>query len=308
MPTGCRLRPLGDNAGQPVELGGRSTTLGRAEDNDVQAAPRSVSGYHAELELLDGGGAVLHDRGADGAGSRFGSFVGERHFLGGWREVRHGDILRLGTLQHGVAFRYEEDSGAPLPPPPRPETFLEDPNALQNAAGLRNARARDGERPPRSAPPAGDDPSAAGLRSPEDRRRRDVPVSVSYAVADGVRTDDGAGRRVGFDRRFPQSSRTSPSRPRGRARRAASRRRGVAVAAEAEVERLRAQVASLTGDLAAAADADAAAARAELRELSRAVAELVPRVDGLVAKNAADLAGEGPAAAALSAQMGVLRE
>ncbi|KAH8074663.1 hypothetical protein JL721_2231 [Aureococcus anophagefferens] len=316
MPTGCRLRPLGDNAGQPVELGGRSTTLGRAEDNDVQAAPRSVSGYHAELELLDGGGAVLHDRGADGAGSRFGSFVGERHFLGGWREVRHGDILRLGTLQHGVAFRYEEDSGAPLPPPPRPETFLEDPNALQNAAGLRNARARDGERPPRSAPPAGDDPRAAGLRSPEDRRRRDVPVSVSYAVADGVRTDDGAGRRVGFDRRFrgrarrvrplascgPRPGRAvarraaaaapalipaaSPVRPpppelEDAARSAARRRRGVAVAAEAEVERLRAQVASLTGDLAAAADADAAAARAELRELSRAVAELVPRVGGL---------------------------
>ena len=53
--SSCWLRPLGDNAGQPVKLVGRSTTLGRAEDNDIQAAPRSVSGYHAELELLDGG-------------------------------------------------------------------------------------------------------------------------------------------------------------------------------------------------------------------------------------------------------------
>ena len=98
------LRPLGDNAGQPLTLRKRTTSLGRAEDNDVQALPRSVSGYHAEVELLDGGGAVLHDRGADGSGSRFGSFVGDDHFTGGWREVCHGDIIRLGTLQHGVAF------------------------------------------------------------------------------------------------------------------------------------------------------------------------------------------------------------
>ena len=50
------LRPLGDNAGQPLTLRKRTTSLGRAEDNDVQALPRSVSGYHAEVQLLDGGG------------------------------------------------------------------------------------------------------------------------------------------------------------------------------------------------------------------------------------------------------------
>ena len=148
------LRPLGDNAGQQLQLRKQTTSLGRAEDNDIQALPRSVSGYHAEVELLDGGGAVLHDRGADGAGSRFGSFVGNEHFTGGWRELVHGDIIRLGTLQHGVAFRYEEDDGAPLPPPPAPEKFVTEPESLQNAAGRRSTRSRSprGQRDTSAAP------------------------------------------------------------------------------------------------------------------------------------------------------------
>lgn len=193
------LRPLGDGAGQPLPLRKRTTSLGRAEDNDVQALPRSVSGYHAEVELLDGGGAVLHDRGADGSGSRFGSFVSDDHFTGGWREVAHGDIIRLGTLQHGVAFRYEEDDGAPLPPPPRPEQFITEPETLQNAA-KQALRKRNGDRKERVSK---DEVPAAGRRS-----KTDVPVSVSYAVADGVRIDDQhnnpIGRnRMGYDEDMP---------------------------------------------------------------------------------------------------------
>ena len=79
------FRPLGDNAGQPLTLRKRTTSLGRARTTAPRLY-RSVCGYHAEVELLDGGGAVLHDRGADGSGSRFGSFVGDDHFTGGWRE------------------------------------------------------------------------------------------------------------------------------------------------------------------------------------------------------------------------------
>jgi len=183
------LRPLGDNAGQPLTLRKRTTSLGRAEDNDVQALPRSVSGYHAEVELLDGGGAVLHDRGADGSGSRFGSFVGDDHFTGGWREVCHGDIIRLGTLQHGVAFRYEESEGAPLPPPPRPEQFITEPETLQNAA-KRALRERNGS--PSKERPVKDEVPAAGRRS-----KTDVPVSVSYQVADGIRVDDQNNNLIG---------------------------------------------------------------------------------------------------------------
>ena len=177
----CWLRPLGEGCGEPVKLRGTSTSLGRAEDNDVQAMPRSVSGYHAEIELLDGGGAVLHDKGADGTGSRFGSFVGEQHFLGGWRELQHGDIIRLGTLQHGVAFRYEEDSGAPLPPPPKPESFLEDPGALKNAA---RARTRE-----RSSSPANREPEprsacarSSGLLSPRPAHRNASRAAATSRV------------------------------------------------------------------------------------------------------------------------------
>lgn len=117
----CWLRPLGSEiVGYPhcerIRLYQWKTSIGRGNSNTIVTWPRSISNQHAELELLQGGGAILHDRGTDGSGSRFGSFVGEEHFIEGWREVRHGDIIRLGTLQHGAAFRYEEEDGHPLPP------------------------------------------------------------------------------------------------------------------------------------------------------------------------------------------------
>lgn len=117
----CWLQPLGGETGghpycERIRLYQWKTSIGRADCNSIVTSPRSVSNQHAQLELLQGGGAILHDHGTDGSGSRFGSFVGEEHFVKGWREVRHGDIIRLGTLQHGAAFRYEEQDGHPLPP------------------------------------------------------------------------------------------------------------------------------------------------------------------------------------------------
>lgn len=119
VPKGTRrrwLRPLGTLPNEPIELVDENTTIGRGPSNVVVAFPRSVSTIHAQIELLQGGGAVLHDLGADGTGSRFGSFVGDEHFVGGWRELVHGDIVRLGTVQHGAAYRFEEEGRQPLPP------------------------------------------------------------------------------------------------------------------------------------------------------------------------------------------------
>ena len=104
-----RLVDISD-ASRAIELSRSRTTVGRADSNVLQLLQRSVSGKHAVIELLPGGGAVLHDTGGDGAGSRFGSFVNDSHFQGGWRELRHGDALRFGTVQHGAAFRFHDDS------------------------------------------------------------------------------------------------------------------------------------------------------------------------------------------------------
>ena len=114
--------------------------------------------------------------------------MGDDHFTGGWREVCHGDIIRLGTLQHGVAFRYEESRAPPLPPPPRPEQFITEPETLQNAA-KRALRERNGSPKERAVK---DEVPAAGRRS-----KTDVPVSVSYQVADGIRVDDQNNNLIG---------------------------------------------------------------------------------------------------------------
>ena len=120
-------------------------------------------------------------RGVDSA------FVGGDHFTGGGGG-RHGDIIRLGTLQHGVAFRYEESEGAPLPPPPRPEQFITEPETLQNAPSELCGE-RNGSQKERAAK---DEVPAAGRRS-----KTDVPVSVSYQVADGSnrRSEQQSDRR-----------------------------------------------------------------------------------------------------------------
>ena len=52
------------------DLNRSRTTVGRAETNSIMLLQRSVSGKHAVIEVLEGGGAVVHDTGSDGAKQR----------------------------------------------------------------------------------------------------------------------------------------------------------------------------------------------------------------------------------------------
>ena len=199
------LRPLGEGQFmERIELR-QKTSVGRGEANDVVVWPRSVSGSHAVIELLADGGAIVHDKGVDGTGSRFGTFVGEEHFVGGWRELRHGDILRLGTVQHGVAFRYEEDEDAPLPPlvgvkdsnvtrAPKKETRHTDAGVVHP---LDSPRTRQRRGTACRSPPVSKSRFVLKKRRDEHNMTRpndrETLVSVAYPTAAVVRTNDATG-------------------------------------------------------------------------------------------------------------------
>jgi len=92
----------------PVALDGESTTLGRAERNDVCLCHDSVSRLHAVLEFRSGTWCVRD------VSSRNGTWVnGERLFAE--RVLRDGDEIRLGAVR--LVFRHAPD----VPDLTRPE-------------------------------------------------------------------------------------------------------------------------------------------------------------------------------------------
>ncbi len=89
---------------QVVELRAHNT-LGRHPGNTIQLLDRIVSKEHCTIELRPEG-FVLRD-----LGSLNGTFINSER-VHGERQLRHGDDIALG----GTRARYDDDSGAPLPP------------------------------------------------------------------------------------------------------------------------------------------------------------------------------------------------
>jgi len=91
------------------KLTGQSITIGRQEGNDILITSPLVSRHHAQLDKLDGGYKLTASSEATNP------ILFEGRELDGPRVLRHGDILRIGSLDPGmmVTMTYNAPSEAP---------------------------------------------------------------------------------------------------------------------------------------------------------------------------------------------------
>jgi len=91
------------------KLTGQSITIGRQEGNDILITSPLVSRHHAQLDKLDGGYKLTASSEATNP------ILFEGRELDGPRVLRHGDILRIGSLDPGmmVTMTYYAPSEAP---------------------------------------------------------------------------------------------------------------------------------------------------------------------------------------------------
>jgi adenylate cyclase len=77
---------------QVFSLAKGSATIGRAEDNDVVVLAKTLSRYHARLDLTDGGALVTD------LGSRNGTFVGDERLGSEPRRLGASETIRCGSV------------------------------------------------------------------------------------------------------------------------------------------------------------------------------------------------------------------
>lgn len=95
----------GPRTGEHVVIDESGLTLGRSADNQLVIEDDDVSRFHAALQY-DNGSLWLRD-----VGSRNGVYVNDKR-LGGHKDLRAGDVVRMGNTEFEVRWRSELKSSA----------------------------------------------------------------------------------------------------------------------------------------------------------------------------------------------------